>query len=211
MRAARAEARQWRGTAATRTRLAGGALVLSLDPDRSLKPRPLSLDPSPSTLAPTQEGSAAAGGGRGGGAARRAHRDRKGPLLTTPAAATRSHQRDLARSRRISRSQARHALDVDFDGWGGYPAERERLLRLLGEAAKGGGALPVVYGGDSHNAWAGRVRDGGGALVAVEFDGTSVRSPPDLPQVAVPRPRQRPPRPSAKPSAASLHLSAHRP
>ena len=51
----------------------------------------------------------------------------------------RSTSADLARSRRISRSQARHALDVDFDGWGGYPAERERLLRLLGEAAKGGG------------------------------------------------------------------------
>jgi len=59
-----------------------------------------------------------------------------------------------------------------FDAWEGYVAERTRFLSALAEAE---GSV-VVYGGDSHNAWAGEHRDGSGRAVCAEYDGTSVTS-----------------------------------
>eukprot|EP00408_Alexandrium_pacificum_P061692 CAMPEP_0171156470 /NCGR_PEP_ID=MMETSP0790-20130122/1454_1 /TAXON_ID=2925 /ORGANISM="Alexandrium catenella, Strain OF101" /LENGTH=179 /DNA_ID=CAMNT_0011620765 /DNA_START=1 /DNA_END=537 /DNA_ORIENTATION=- len=55
----------------------------------------------------------------------------------------------------------------------GYVAARERLLRVL---AAGKAVSTIVYGGDSHNAWAGMLTDAAGKPVAVEFDGMSVSS-----------------------------------
>ena len=42
---------------------------------------------------------------------------------------------------------------LNFDSWTGYVAERRDLLRSLRGPAKA-----IVYGGDSHNAWAGASR-----------------------------------------------------
>merc|ERR1719265_2880820 len=58
----------------------------------------------------------------------------------------------------------------------GFSADRVRLASALSS----GGSDSVstfIYGGDSHNAWAGSLRDEKGKVVAVEFDGMSVSSP----------------------------------
>lgn len=66
-------------------------------------------------------------------------------------------------------------LDVpswNMDAWDGYPAARSRLLR----AAQQADADLVLLTGDSHNAWAYSLTEGGQAA-GVEFGGTSVTSP----------------------------------
>mmetsp|Transcript_114969 Transcript_114969/g.209168 ORF Transcript_114969/g.209168 Transcript_114969/m.209168 type:complete len:653 (+) Transcript_114969:112-2070(+) len=68
----------------------------------------------------------------------------------------------------------RYGINLNFDSWMGYVAERQRLLEALHVEAP---TSAIVYGGDSHNAWAGVLRDKDGASVAVEFDGMSVSSP----------------------------------
>ncbi|KPF67696.1 hypothetical protein IP88_12210 [alpha proteobacterium AAP81b] len=60
----------------------------------------------------------------------------------------------------------------NMDGWGGYPAARSRLLK----AAQTVGADLVVASGDSHNAWAFNLAEGG-LPAGVEFAGQSVTSP----------------------------------
>mmetsp|Transcript_38837 Transcript_38837/g.60544 ORF Transcript_38837/g.60544 Transcript_38837/m.60544 type:complete len:447 (+) Transcript_38837:3-1343(+) len=59
-----------------------------------------------------------------------------------------------------------------FDDWEGYFAARERFLESL-SAAEG---TAVVYGGDSHNAWASEHFTSQGQTVCGEFDVTSVTS-----------------------------------
>lgn len=81
----------------------------------------------------------------------------------------------------------RYGFTKNHDSWQGYAAARERLLNAL---ARGKPVSTVVYGGDSHNAWAGTLVDASGRAVAAEFDGMSVSSfgledyvpfvPPDL-------------------------------
>lgn len=63
-------------------------------------------------------------------------------------------------------------LPSNMDAWDGYPAARARLLRSAQEA----GADLVMLAGDSHNAWAFELSEGG-KRAGVEFDGHSVTSP----------------------------------
>lgn len=63
-------------------------------------------------------------------------------------------------------------LPGNMDNWGGYPAARSRLLG----AAQRAGADLVMLAGDSHNAWAYDLMEGG-RRAGVEFDGQSVTSP----------------------------------
>lgn len=58
------------------------------------------------------------------------------------------------------------------DSWGGYPAARTRFLK----SAQAAGANLVVVSGDSHNAWAFDLAEGG-KPAGVEFAGTSISSP----------------------------------
>jgi len=67
----------------------------------------------------------------------------------------------------------RFGIQLNFDSWTGYLAEQRRLIEVLGRAVP----TPIVYGGDSHNAWAGLLRDGDGKAVALDFDGMAVTSP----------------------------------
>jgi len=62
-------------------------------------------------------------------------------------------------------------LPAGLDSWDGYPAARHRLLA----AAQSAGANLVTLSGDSHNAWAFDLTDGGHAA-GVEFAGQSVTS-----------------------------------
>jgi alkaline phosphatase D len=66
----------------------------------------------------------------------------------------------------------RAGLPYNFDNWGGYPAARSRLLA----AAQRADANLVVVTGDSHNAWAFDLPEGG-KPAGVEFGGHSVTSP----------------------------------
>ncbi|WP_336985399.1 alkaline phosphatase D family protein [Altererythrobacter aquiaggeris] len=63
-------------------------------------------------------------------------------------------------------------LPFNMDAWDGYPVARERLLGSAQEA----GANLVVLAGDSHNAWASDLANGG-AAAGIEFAGQSVSSP----------------------------------
>ena len=67
---------------------------------------------------------------------------------------------------------AKAGLPYNLDNWGGYPAARSRLL----SAAQRNDANLVVVTGDSHNAWAFDLPEGGKAA-GVEFGGHSVSSP----------------------------------
>ena len=62
-------------------------------------------------------------------------------------------------------------LPFNYDNWGGYPAERARVLK----AAQGAGANLVVISGDSHNGWAYDLGQDG-KPAGVEFAGHSVTS-----------------------------------
>lgn len=63
-------------------------------------------------------------------------------------------------------------LPPDLDDWSGFPAARSRLLG----AAQAADADLVVLSGDSHNAWAFDLAEGG-KPAGVEFGGHSVTSP----------------------------------
>jgi alkaline phosphatase D len=67
------------------------------------------------------------------------------------------------------------------DGWDGYPAERARVLGLLGEARS---TNPVVLGGDVHTTYVCNVKSDfdtpGSPIVATEFCSTSITSPTSL-------------------------------
>ncbi len=67
---------------------------------------------------------------------------------------------------------AKAGLPFNFDNWGGYPAARARLLG----AAQAASANLVMLAGDSHNAWAYELSNGGRAA-GVEFAGHAVTSP----------------------------------
>lgn len=74
----------------------------------------------------------------------------------------------------VNLAASRYKINMGFDDWMGYDAERQRLLGALDT---GEPATTLMYGGDSHNAWAGSLLDSSGKTVAVEFDGMSVTSP----------------------------------
>ena len=80
---------------------------------------------------------------------------------------------DYVRARLASDLAAADAgLPLNLDSWDGYPAARSRLLT----AAMQADANLIVLAGDSHNAWAFDL-DEGGQRAGVEFDGQSVTSP----------------------------------
>ena len=63
-------------------------------------------------------------------------------------------------------------LPYNLDAWDGYPAEREAVLG----AAYGADNNLVVLAGDTHNGWAGNLKDANGNQVGVEFAAASVSS-----------------------------------
>ncbi len=65
----------------------------------------------------------------------------------------------------------RAGLPQELDNWGGYPAARSRFLA----GAQGLASDTIVLSGDSHNAWAYELAEGGRAA-AVEFGGQAVTS-----------------------------------
>lgn len=67
---------------------------------------------------------------------------------------------------------SRAGLPTSMDAWDGYPAARARVFA----AAMAAGANLVSLAGDTHNAWASDLAQGGQA-VGVEFGGQSVTSP----------------------------------
>ncbi|CAE7462796.1 pld [Symbiodinium necroappetens] len=71
----------------------------------------------------------------------------------------------------VDLAAGRFRIQLNFDSWTGYVAERRLFLQSLR-----GPTPAIVYGGDSHNAWAGILR-ADNKTVAVEFDGMSVTSP----------------------------------
>jgi alkaline phosphatase D len=86
------------------------------------------------------------------------------------------------RSTRIDVLASSLGLPAYLDSWDGYPAARSRLLRAAQEAD----ANLIVVSGDSHNAWAFEL-DEGGKAAGVEFAGQSVTSPgyeSDLPHIS---------------------------
>ena len=74
----------------------------------------------------------------------------------------------------IKAGQAAAAVGIpgNMDSWDGYPQARKRLLK----AAQAADADMVVISGDSHNAWAFNLEEGG-KPAGVEFAGQSVTSP----------------------------------
>jgi alkaline phosphatase D len=66
-------------------------------------------------------------------------------------------------------------LPVGLDQWDGYPADRDRLYKMLSESH----ANAIVLSGDSHAFWANELYDGrtGGERVAVEFGTAGITSP----------------------------------
>lgn len=80
---------------------------------------------------------------------------------------------DIAKTRvRLSLAAARVGLPNNLDNWGGYPAARSRMLK----SAQTAGADLVMLAGDSHNAWAFELMEGG-RRAGIEFAGQSVTSP----------------------------------
>jgi alkaline phosphatase D len=74
----------------------------------------------------------------------------------------------------IKAGQAAAAVGIpgSMDMWSGYPQARKRLLK----AAQAANSDMVVVSGDSHNAWAFNLEEGG-KPAGVEFAGQSVTSP----------------------------------
>ncbi|MDB5702652.1 MAG: alkaline phosphatase, partial [Sphingomonadales bacterium] len=66
---------------------------------------------------------------------------------------------------------AKAGLPFNYDNWGGYPAARSRLLAAAQQAS----ANLVMLSGDSHNAWAYDLENGG-KRAGVEFAGHAVCS-----------------------------------
>ncbi len=62
---------------------------------------------------------------------------------------------------------------MNLDAWDGYPVCRERVHSMLLKYASN----PVVFAGDTHNAWAFNMRNREGVAVGVEIGTPGVTSP----------------------------------
>ncbi len=66
-----------------------------------------------------------------------------------------------------------YQLPLNLDAWDGYPAARTRLLEMLSANASN----PILFAGDSHNAWANELRaENGRDIIAAEYGTPSVTS-----------------------------------
>jgi len=83
---------------------------------------------------------------------------------------------DSARKRAalLNLVSGRYKISLGGDGWMSFAAERKKLMTAF---ATGESSSTLVYGGNSHNGWAGTMREPSGKAVAVEFAGMSVSSP----------------------------------
>jgi alkaline phosphatase D len=88
------------------------------------------------------------------------------PAWVPPTADKRAKQYTMA-----GVAQTKAGLPFNFDNWGGYPLARERLLA----AAQRASANLIMLSGDSHNAWAYELSNGG-RRAGVEFAGHAVTS-----------------------------------
>lgn len=80
---------------------------------------------------------------------------------------------DYVRQRlKIAAMASKAGLPLNMDSWDGYPAARQRVFHAAVQA----NANLISLAGDSHNAWASNLADGG-TSVGVEFAGQSVTSP----------------------------------
>ncbi|KAL4437159.1 hypothetical protein ABPG75_004298 [Micractinium tetrahymenae] len=81
---------------------------------------------------------------------------------------------------RVVLALARYLVNYNFDCWMGYQAEKARFLQAItggaADAQSSDELNAVIYGGDSHNVWAG-VQSVNGSAIATEFDGMGVTSP----------------------------------
>ncbi len=73
-----------------------------------------------------------------------------------------------------SRARVQDRIPFYTDGWDGYPAERERLLRLVASLDD---RRLLVLAGDTHNAWASDLATDDGTVVGCELAATAVSSP----------------------------------
>ena len=64
-------------------------------------------------------------------------------------------------------------IPSNLDAWDGYPAERNKLYKLMSNAKKGF----VSLAGDTHNSWVSELKDKSGSKVGIEFGTPSVTSP----------------------------------
>ncbi|MEM8981643.1 MAG: alkaline phosphatase D family protein [Pseudomonadota bacterium] len=66
----------------------------------------------------------------------------------------------------------RYSIPMNLDAWDGYPADRERVFDRLANRSNN-----IVLAGDTHNAWAGPLKDRRGTQIAYEVATPSVSSP----------------------------------
>ena len=64
-------------------------------------------------------------------------------------------------------------IPSNLDAWDGYPAERNKLYKLMSNAKKGF----ISLAGDTHNSWVSELKDKSGSKVGVELGAPSVTSP----------------------------------
>eukprot|EP00798_Chlamydomonas_sp_ICE-L_P010626 gene10626-12302_t len=72
---------------------------------------------------------------------------------------------------RLLQAMGEFTINYNFDSWAGYQVNKRELLTTL-SAAKN----VIIYGGDSHNSWAG-VESLDGKPVAAEFNSPAITSP----------------------------------
>ena len=64
-------------------------------------------------------------------------------------------------------------IPSNLDAWDGYPAERNRLYKIMSNAKK----RFISLAGDTHNSWVSELKDKSGNKVGVELGAPSVTSP----------------------------------
>ena len=64
-------------------------------------------------------------------------------------------------------------IPSNLDAWDGYPAERNKLYKIMSDAKKGF----VSLAGDTHNSWVSELKDKSGSKLGVELGAPSVTSP----------------------------------
>lgn len=72
-----------------------------------------------------------------------------------------------------SQQYSEYRLPMNMDAWDGYPACRDRVHQMMQTLALN----PVVFSGDTHNAWAFNLQDKEGHAVGVELGTPGVSSP----------------------------------